>query len=235
MKPEAPQMILVHGALGGAEQFSTLAERLSERFEVHRLDLPGHGAAPLGEAPFALASFAASVRSYLHKRGLRRPWLFGHSMGGLVGLLLALEPAPLLGGVITLGTKLEWTPEVAAREIAMLDPEKIEAKVPAFAQTLAQRHSALGWKNLLARTADMLAELGERPPLTAERLAAASVPVFIGLAERDNLVSQAEAQRFAQSLSQGGFWTVAGAHPLESVETDALAERILALASGAQA
>ena len=71
----------------------------------------------------------------------------------------------------TLATKLAWTPEISARETAMLDPAVIRAKVPKFAAALEARHTAAGWEKLLAHTAELLFDLGGRPRITDEVLA----------------------------------------------------------------
>ena len=42
--------------------------------------------------------------------------------------------------VFTLATKFEWTPDIAQKEIKMLDAAKIAEKIPAFAQLLEKRH-----------------------------------------------------------------------------------------------
>jgi hypothetical protein len=41
----------------------------------------------------------------------------------------------------------------------------IEAKVPAFARVLSERHGAENWKKVLSRTADMMMEMGDKSPL----------------------------------------------------------------------
>lgn len=229
VRSDTKPLILLHGALGSAEQLSPLSSRLGEYVEAHPLDLPGHGDQPLDDRPFTLASFAAHVEQYVQKQGLQQPLVFGHSMGGAVAMMLARQRPGLLGGIVTLGTKLLWTPEIAGREVGLMDPDKIEQKVPAFARTLQQRHRALGWKSLLEHTRRMTLELGERPPLAEEDFRALSLPVFLGVAERDHLVPLDEARHVASVLPQSRVWTIAGAHPLESVDADALVAEILSL------
>ncbi len=219
---EGTSLVLLHGALGSAEQLAPVADGLANYFDVHVVDLPGHGEAPLLDQPFSLTAFVTSVKNYLEQQQIRQPWIFGHSMGGFVGLLLALEQDCPLSGVITLGTKLGWTPEVASSEVSRLDPEKIEEKVPAFARALEQRHRALDWKVLLQHTRTLTLGLGDQTPLSMERLAEIHVPVFFGVAERDHLVPYEEAQRVVGHLPQGELWTMPGAHPLESVEVEPL-------------
>jgi hypothetical protein len=46
----------------------------------------------------------------------------------------------------------------------MLQPEKVELKVPAFAQALAQLHGEHEWKSLMSKTALLMKELGPSSP-----------------------------------------------------------------------
>ena len=73
-------------------------------------------------------------------------------MGGYVALGLAAEHPNRIKKVVTLGTKIDWSPEVAASMSRMFDPEKIQAKVPAFANLLAQAHAPADWKKVCQYT-----------------------------------------------------------------------------------
>ena len=81
--------------------------------------------------------------------------------------------------VITLGTKYEWSEEIAAKEIKMLRPDVIEQKLPAFAQQLANRHGAMEWKNVLDKTAAMLLGLGKHPLLSSAVLQKITCPTLV--------------------------------------------------------
>lgn len=217
----------MHGAIGSSEQLGSLSEYLrQDGFDVHLPELSGHGERPLGDRPFALPTFVEDLGGYVEARGLRRPVLFGHSMGGLVGLLLALERPTLLKAVVTLGTKLSWTPEIAEREVGYLWDDKIEEKVPKLARTLAERHRALDWRLLLERTRGLTLGLGRRPPLPLDRLRDLAVPVSYGVATHDHLVAREEGERAVERLAQGELWMPEGAHALESINADALVERV---------
>src|SRR5687767_1843345 len=167
----ASDLILLHGALGDAGQLTPLAERVDDGRRVTALELAGHGATP-ADGPLRIELFAAMVVDEMDRREIARADFFGYSMGGYVALYLAATAGDRVRRVATLATKLAWTPEVAARESTMLDATTIRSKVPKFAAALEARHTALGWEVLLSRTAELLHELGERPRVTDELLAA---------------------------------------------------------------
>ncbi len=82
-------VVLLHSSAASARQWDTLAQPLVACFDVHAIDLHGHGArAPWrGKAPLTLADEAALVEPLL-ERG-NRVHLVGHSYGGAVALEVA--------------------------------------------------------------------------------------------------------------------------------------------------
>jgi pimeloyl-ACP methyl ester carboxylesterase len=139
-------LVLLHGALGDATQLAPLATRLGDGRRVVVIELEGHGATPLRDRPLRIESFADDVIARLDRQGIARADVFGYSMGGYVALYLAATSSARIARVATLATKLAWTPEVAARESAMLDPVVIRTKVPRFAAALEARHTARAGK-----------------------------------------------------------------------------------------
>ena len=133
----ANDLILLHGALGDAGQLAPLATRLGDSRRVNVLELEGHGATPLRRRAMSIESFAADVIAELDRRDIAHADFFGYSMGGYVALYLAATAPDRVNRVASVATKLAWTPEIAARETAMLDAATIRAKVPKFAAVLA--------------------------------------------------------------------------------------------------
>ena len=221
-------LVLLHGALGAAAQLAPLAERLTGAHAPLVPELPGHGATPLGDGPLRVERLAGhlvpQLEAALAARGAERARIFGYSMGGYVALHLAATRPDLVARVTTLGTRLAWTPEGAARETAQLDPAAIRAKVPRFAQLLEARHTALGWEALLAETAGLMRALGDRPLLTAETFAAIPCPVRIAVGDRDVTVTIEESRDAARALPQGELEVLpATPHPFERVPIERLA------------
>jgi 2-hydroxy-6-oxonona-2,4-dienedioate hydrolase len=77
-------LVLVHGYLGGSDQWEAPLPTLSEHFEVITLDLAGYGKANHLAAPTDLADHARNVLTTLDSLGIERFHLLGHSMGGMV-------------------------------------------------------------------------------------------------------------------------------------------------------
>jgi pimeloyl-[acyl-carrier protein] methyl ester esterase len=91
-----PKLVLVHGWAMHAGIFDAFKEDLSAHFEVHALDLPGHG--ELNQLNFALDSCLAylqdRVESFANADGCI---LAGWSLGGTLAMQLALRCEAIKG------------------------------------------------------------------------------------------------------------------------------------------
>ncbi|MCC7505867.1 MAG: alpha/beta hydrolase [Saprospiraceae bacterium] len=222
-----PPLLLLHGALGSAEQFAELMPMLPDDRSVWALNLPGHGGLPLKE-PFSMTLFAEAILAFMDREAWEVADIFGYSMGGYAALQFALLHPERVRGIVTLGTKFDWTPESAEREKGMLDPAKIEAKVPQFAAALAERHAPADWKTLLRYTADLLHGLGNGQVLTQADFARIEAPVVIMRGELDHMVGEAESRQVAEWLPDGMYETLEGTkHPWEQVNPERFVRALL--------
>ena len=220
-------LLLLHGALGAADQLKPLAAELGKEFAVHTLDFSGHGKKPFPASPFSIPLFAQDVLTYMDEVKLSETSIFGYSMGGYVGMYLALRHRSRVTKLATLATKFHWGPAIAQREIQMIDPEKILEKLPAFAKTLEQRHQPKDWKAVLQRTADLLKDLGDKPLLSADNCSNIQVPTFLMLGDRDKMVRQEETAAIHKSIPNAQLEILPGTpHPIEQVVTTQLADQL---------
>lgn len=219
-------LLLLHGALGDSTLFEPLLPLLSPHFKLHRINFNGHGTAPLADG-FSIAHFSQQLMRYIDDQKLVKPLVFGYSMGGYVALQLLVDHPESLGQLLTLGTKLYWTPESAEREVKLLDPETILHKVPKFAEVLAQRHQAIGWRQNMLLTAQMMLSLGNGDAFTLDQLRSIETPVVICLGEKDTMVGQEESQEAVDYLPNARFKVVSEwPHPLEKIAPASLAQLI---------
>ncbi|MDI9339723.1 MAG: alpha/beta hydrolase [Sediminibacterium sp.] len=219
-------ILLLHGAIGAQDQLIPLKEALHAlHFDVYVLSFSGHFNRPF-KANFSIAQFALELSDFITENKLEQPTVFGYSMGGYVALYLASQQPNLLGKIITLGTKFNWSPEIAAKEIKMLDPITIQEKVPKFAQALNERHGE-AWIELLNKTGELMVGLGNNNLLTTERLQRIRNNVLLGLADGDTMVTEQETQFVYENLKQAQRFTVLNAkHPIETVDPEELAKTI---------
>jgi pimeloyl-ACP methyl ester carboxylesterase len=100
--PEAPNLILVHGA-GGNHQHWGAAIRNLHSANVYALDLPGHGRSA-GNGRAAIADYAAFVAGLMDALGLQQAVVAGHSMGGATAMTMALNYPQRVAGLVLVGT-----------------------------------------------------------------------------------------------------------------------------------
>ena len=221
-------LILLHGALGAAKQFDALANKLKEKFDLFIPELPQHGKNKKAIKDFSIPAFAEYLKAYIKSEELLKPAIFGFSMGGYIALALESKEATF-SNIITLGTKMRWSQEIAVKETKKLSPTLIEAKVPKFASHLKSRHGST-WKTLCRDTAALMHKLGKDWRLKESDFGHISIPVKILRGEKDNMVDEEESLWASSNIAQGRFKSLAETgHPLERVEAELLAVEILHL------
>ena len=173
--------------------------------------------------------FAQDVLTYLDENSLTQTDILGYSMGGYVALYLALRKPQRVHRIWTIATKFAWSPETATREVKMLAPSTITAKVPAFAKALAARHAPQSWQQHLTKTATMMRNLGQGAALQTTHFAAIPHRVWLTVGTEDKMVSQEETQRVADALPNATFEALEGLpHPIEKMPVAALRQRAIA-------
>ncbi|MGL2965243.1 alpha/beta fold hydrolase [Flavobacterium sp. XGLA_31] len=220
------KVVLLHGALGSAENFTILAQLLQPNFEVFTLNFEGHGQNHSPQNILTIEGFAQQVLAFLDENNIETINVFGYSMGGYVGLYLAKNHPERITKLFTLATKLQWTPEGSQKEAALLNPETIKEKVPKFASALKIRHGE-NWETLLRQTAAMMLGLGQSPVLKNADFAQISLPVLMAVGDKDAMVSFEETIAVYRQLEQGQFLVIPNTqHPIEKVNPEELAHQI---------
>ena len=218
-------LLLLHGALGHAGQFDSIRPLLEKDFKIFTYNFSGHGDKQLPEN-LSIDSMSQEVASYIANEIKGETNIFGHSMGGYVGLCIARHGLARLGKVMTLGTKLLWNPDTAANESRMLNVDKMKEKVPAFTAQLEKIHGAK-WETLCEKVSAMLVDMGHKPPLDKEDMAEIKIPVQLSLGDRDRMVTIEETVEAFRLLPNGRLLIMPGvSHPYEQVDVKRLAYKI---------
>jgi pimeloyl-ACP methyl ester carboxylesterase len=100
-------LLLVHGIAGAKEDFTEWLDRLAERgYHAVAFDQRGHGesASAAPGRPFSLLDFAEDVVGLADELDWPRFTLLGHSMGGMVAQLVALEWPARLDALVLMDT-----------------------------------------------------------------------------------------------------------------------------------
>lgn len=114
-------LLMIHGFTGAKEDFADHADQFAgDGWHVVAPDLRGHGASdqPAGLDAYTLKTFATDVLATADALGWDRFTLLGHSMGGMVVQVAALEAPERLIGLILMDT--------THGPLGGIDPEGIE-------------------------------------------------------------------------------------------------------------
>lgn len=232
-----PDIVVVHGALGSASQMQPLVDALQAQASfasVTSVELPGHGDTPVApNAPFDMTTLAQAIGAHNTRAAISKPIVFGYSMGGYAALWLEHLSPGTVGGIVTLGTMLQWTPAVARSAAARLDAQMMRSKVPAFADVLARRHTGCGgWEPMLQRTSSLLLGLGDNPPLSNDVLATIACPVHMLVGDRDDSVTLDDTVRATAQMPHGRASMLPDTpHPIEKVSLETITRAVTDLAS----
>ena len=100
-----PPLLLVHGFTDTSRSFSLLAPHLSGP-RLIMPDLRGHGGSQAGEG-YGTADFADDIAGLIQRLRLDRPIVVGHSLGGMVSMMLAARHPELVGGLVIVASTLK--------------------------------------------------------------------------------------------------------------------------------
>ncbi len=83
-------VLILHGLFGSGRNWQAIAKRLASEHCVYTLDLRNHGASPWADS-MSYREMAEDVRALVEQQRLATVTLIGHSMGGKVAMVLALQ------------------------------------------------------------------------------------------------------------------------------------------------
>ena len=101
-------IILLHGNGEDHTMFFELSQLLAKDFTVYALDSRGHGESdPVDHLTYD--EMAEDVVSFIKKKKIKHPILYGFSDGGILGLLIAIRHPGLISKLIISGANLKPT------------------------------------------------------------------------------------------------------------------------------
>ena len=182
---EGRPVVLVHGNGETHDLFDTEIRRLAEAgYRVYAPDSRGHGAnEPLEE--YHYTDMAEDMFCLIRELGLERPALYGHSDGGIIGLLLAIRHPDALGVLAVSGTNLS--------------PDGID---PSFIREFTEINKK--------RPDPLITLMLTEPDIAPEELGGIAIPVLVTVGEHD-LILPSETQKIAAGLPHAELKIIEGA------------------------
>ncbi|MBW8706134.1 Haloacetate dehalogenase H-1 [Streptomyces sp. MBT84] len=155
---EGPPLLLLHGAGRTLADWAAVAPLLLKRHRVLAVDLRGHGRSPSG--PWRLPAVLGDLERALAAHGIPAALPVGHSLGGVLAVLYALEHPEVTPGAVNLDGFGWGRPD----QYMGLDPDYVLRHLGLVralnAESLGRELSADGLKELLAEQRAMSDRLG---------------------------------------------------------------------------
>ena len=200
-----PPLIALHGATSlGLEDYAAQIPLMSKAFLVHLPEARGHGRTRWDAADgFRYDWLVDDLEAFVDALGLDSFHLLGFSMGGMTALQFGARHPERLRTLIVVGITPQREPRASVGR-RLMDPARILARDPAFAETLSRRHDAgqgVGaWQRLLPAIA---ADIAVQPLLTPPQLHRIDCPAMVVCGDRDPFVPPEHAAALARQLPSG--------------------------------
>lgn len=89
-----PPLVFLHGFCDSHQLWSEFVAPFTSSFRVLMPDLPGFGRSAMLAAPFTIDDAGDALAAWMHKEGIYKPFIIGHSLGGYVALsILTRHPS----------------------------------------------------------------------------------------------------------------------------------------------
>lgn len=222
--PDAPVILLLHGAPAGAFDLHELARRLQGPYRVICPDLPGFGRSSKPANDYSPSAQAARIAALLEQLGVERCHLVGFSMGGVAAIWLAHREQ---GKILSL--TLISSPGV--QEFDLFGHHGLNRSIYAvqlyairLARALLPHFGLLDLARMTTAYARTLYEADLRP--VRRMLDRLEAPVLIIHGRGDPFVPLAAALEHHRLLPQSEIEILEGAHFLVYQRADLLEKRI---------
>jgi 3-oxoadipate enol-lactonase len=107
----APVVTFSHSLAANLALWDAQAAALAGRYRVLRYDIRGHGGSSVPPAPYTLEQMADDLHGLLQGLGIGRTHLVGLSMGGLIGMTMALRYPDAVRSLVLADTTAHYGPE----------------------------------------------------------------------------------------------------------------------------
>jgi 3-oxoadipate enol-lactonase/4-carboxymuconolactone decarboxylase len=131
--PDGAPVVMFASSLGTTmEMWADQAAALAGRHRVLRYDHRGHGGSPVPPGPYTIDELAEDAVALLDRLGIERVTFCGLSLGGMVGMTLALRaPERIERLVLCCTSRFLAPPEQWTERAATVRAEGVEAIAPA--------------------------------------------------------------------------------------------------------
>lgn len=223
----APTVLLVHGFSGSRDNWNRVARKLTKKYHVVALDLPGHGdtIAP-ANFDYTVANLSDATRKFILAMGIQKDLhIAGHSLGGGIAVLYSalyfLEVKSVMlvdtaGVYANAGNSLITKPQELGNLVARKagDFERIVSKVATYDTPFVPRELMDGYEKIHLRHVPeqeklmetMIASMKLFTPDTFQiGLRSIEAPTLVVWGDKDAVIGVEAVNEIKQHLKQGEY------------------------------
>ena len=249
-----PDTLLMHGIGNYGRYWDLFADAVAERLHLVAPDARGHGDSHTPDDSYAPDDFVADAVRLIDAKGMERPVVVGHSMGGFHATALAIAHPDRLRALVLVdvGPRVEEAGSTRARRLSLGRPDRFANEVSALAylRETSPGYSDAAYDNRLAwvfrRDGDALVWRSSKDALRQildgsskgsrgvwERLSEITMPVLIVRGTRSQSFGEATATQMRATLPHAKLIELDAAHNVPLDRPRELADAVVAFARAA--
>jgi len=237
--PSAPTVVLSNSLGSTPAMWDPQYPALAERLRVVRYDHRGHGESPVPPAPYELADLGADAIALLDRLGLDRVHWCGLSLGGMVGMWIAVNAPERIDRLVLCCTSAKLgPPEMWSDRAATVRAQGVDA----IADAGLERWLTDGFREREpGTTAQVRAMLASTPAQgyagccgviermdLVDQLGAITAPTLVVVGAQDPATPPEHGERIAAAVRGAGLEVVEDCAHLAAVEQPETISQLLA-------
>ncbi|HAV78919.1 MAG TPA: hypothetical protein DCX53_16330 [Anaerolineae bacterium] len=229
--PNQTPIVLIHGStIDSHTDWDSVIPALANQYKVFALDCRGHGRSNNPKMSYSFKEMADDVAVFVRAMGYGKAHVIGHSNGGNVALVTAVEHPEITQTCIPQAANGYVTRFLIEREPIIFDPKRVEIKSPEWRDEMIRLHSEVNgpeyWKSLLWLT---MKEIISEPNYSPDDLAKVNIPMLVIMGAEDTVNAADEhAQYIAEHVPNAEIWIPEGTgHNVHKEREGEWIERVL--------
>jgi pimeloyl-ACP methyl ester carboxylesterase len=201
--------MLIHGStIDSHTDWDAVIPKLAKQYKVFAPDCRGHGRSNNPDLSYSFRELADDVAAFVHVMGYEKAHIIGHSNGGNVALVTAMEHPEVTQTCIPQAANAFVTRYLIEREPKIFDPDRVAREAPAWRDEMIQLHDEVNgqdyWRVLLWLT---MKEIISEPNYSPTDLSRVDIPMLVIMGADDPVNAPDEhAQYIAQNVPDAELW-----------------------------
>ena len=202
-------IVLIHGStIDGHTDWDSLLPALSQEYKVFAPDCRGHGRSNNPHMSYSFKELADDIAAFVHTMGFEKAHIIGHSNGGNVALVTAVEHPEVTQTCVPQAANAYVTRYLIEREPQVFDPDRVAREALEWRDEMIALHGEVNgreyWKDLLWLT---MKEIISEPNYSPTDLARVNVPMLVIMGADDPVNAPDEhAQYIANHVPNAELW-----------------------------